>query len=235
MNTIFPTSNMMGNNGFLFIDFSAIVGNDFSETLIDELQLETSNGFVYLGVDNFEFCQDTPPDALISTMEPNPTGTNPIPVTITFTEEVTGLTTNEILVSNGMPMNLQTTDNIVFTVDIIPMATGLVTVDVPAGVAQDMGGNDNNAAVQFTIMYDFSLSTENLNTVTFSFINPVKNSLDIISGSEIEMIEVYGLNGVKIKSSRGNRVDVANLSAVVYFALIKTINGQMDTIKFIKN
>jgi len=60
---------------------------------------------------------------------------------------------SKIIVGNGTVSNLQLLaigyhEN--WTVDIIPSADGLVTVDIPAGAVQDYAGNDNIAATQFS-------------------------------------------------------------------------------------
>ncbi|GEQ85498.1 hypothetical protein ULMS_10060 [Patiriisocius marinistellae] len=62
-NTGFPTS-LVPDNGFYLLDFSAEGGTDNSATLIDELVFTIGGSFVYIGVDNFEFCSDPPPVAV---------------------------------------------------------------------------------------------------------------------------------------------------------------------------
>ncbi|MBN1409633.1 MAG: LamG domain-containing protein [Spirochaetales bacterium] len=94
------------------------------------------------------------PDVTITSTETSPTTASPIPVTITFTEAVTDFVMGDLAVGNGTAQNFQTTDNTVFTVDIVPPATGGdVTVDINAAVCQDAAGNDNTAATQFSITY----------------------------------------------------------------------------------
>ncbi len=57
-NTTFPTSTSQGNNGFLVVDFSSLDGNDVSASLVDEIEIQITADFVYVAVDNFDFCQD---------------------------------------------------------------------------------------------------------------------------------------------------------------------------------
>ncbi len=91
----------------------------------------------------------------ISSSESDPTNSSPFTVIITFSEAVTGFVVGDITVGNGSASNFQTSDNIVFTVDITPSEGGIVTVDVAAGVANDSltGLKSNTAASQFSITY----------------------------------------------------------------------------------
>ncbi len=96
----------------------------------------------------------TNPDVSITSSETDPTAANPIPITITFTEEVVGFDLSDISVSNGSPGNLNTADNIVFTADITPSASGIVSVDVFGATGTDLTGNFNNSSPTFNITYD---------------------------------------------------------------------------------
>ncbi len=80
------------------------------------------------------------------------TGTSPIPITITFSEDVTGFNAASITVTNGSVSNLMGF-GANYTADIFPAAYGTVTVDINAGVAQDAASNLNTAAPQYSITY----------------------------------------------------------------------------------
>jgi len=96
----YHTSTANGTNGFLQIDFSSVVGNDFSTELIDELEFEIGTSFVYLGLDNFEFCKDeTAPTVTITSSETSPSSLTTIPFTVTFSEDVTGFEQSDLNVS----------------------------------------------------------------------------------------------------------------------------------------
>jgi len=97
---------------------------------------------------------NTDPTVIIASAETTPTNSNPIPVTLTFSEEVTEFAVGDLTVGNGTAANFATADNIVFTADITPTADGNVTTDIAATIAQDLAGNDNEAATQFSILYD---------------------------------------------------------------------------------
>ncbi len=92
------------------------------------------------------------PTVTITSTAPNPTNTT-IPITITFSETVTGFLIGDITVGNGTAGSFSGSGD-TYTATITPAADGLVTVDVNAGVAQDRVGNPNESATQLTRTYD---------------------------------------------------------------------------------
>lgn len=65
-------------------------------------------------------------------------------VSFVFSKAVTGFTASDITVE-GIVNNLTTTDNKTFTATISPTATGILSINVAAGVATDSAGNGNTA------------------------------------------------------------------------------------------
>jgi uncharacterized repeat protein (TIGR01451 family) len=104
----------------------------------------------------------TPPNVAFSSAAPNPTNVSPIPVTVTFSENVTGFTAADIMTSNGTVNNFAGS-GAMYTFDLVPAGQGLVTADISAGVAQDLGGNPNTAATQFSRTYDSVAPTVTVN------------------------------------------------------------------------
>jgi gliding motility-associated-like protein len=54
-------TSFIQNSGYTLIDFSTESGQDNSNTSIDRLEITLGGSFVYLNLDNFEWCQDTTP------------------------------------------------------------------------------------------------------------------------------------------------------------------------------
>ncbi len=143
----------------------------------------------------------TRPGTVISTQIASPTNAATIPFKVTFDEPVTGFTLADIVPNNGVASNLQGS-GAVYTFDITPSGDGIVTVDVPAAVAQDAAGNDNTAAAQATITSDRTApgvvvgspaaSPTNANTIPFTigFSEPVngfvQGDLTITNGTIID-------------------------------------------------
>ena len=73
---------------------------------------------------------------------------------VVFGEAVTGFDITDFQLTNATVSNLQTTDNITYTVLITPTAQGTVSVTVPANAAVNIGGNGNTASAPLTWIYD---------------------------------------------------------------------------------
>lgn len=91
---------------------------------------------------------------LASTESPGPTDVDPLPLTITFNQVVSGFSLTDFECTNCSVSNLVTSNNLVFTVDVDPtVESGTVQVVVPAGAAQsDITGRDNTEG-EFSIEY----------------------------------------------------------------------------------
>jgi len=91
------------------------------------------------------------------------TGAAAFQATFTFDEPVYGFAQGDIAVVNGSLSNFSGSDgDTVFTVDVTPAADGTVSLDVAAGAATDLAGNDNTAAVQYTVTADVTPPTATL-------------------------------------------------------------------------
>lgn len=89
------------------------------------------------------------PTVAITSTESSPTLAVTIPLTITFSESVTGFEVGDITVA-GCTLGSLSGSGAVYTVTATPTAAS-ITVDIAAGVAADGAGNTNTAATQFAI------------------------------------------------------------------------------------
>jgi gliding motility-associated-like protein len=78
----------------------------------------------------------------------------PSTVNIVFSEAVTGFTLTDISLTNATASNLQTTDNIIYTVLVTPATEGIVSIKVPANAAVNVGGNNNSLSNTLSYYYD---------------------------------------------------------------------------------
>ncbi|MEM6782252.1 MAG: Ig-like domain-containing protein [Bacteroidota bacterium] len=106
------------------------------------------------------------PAVVVSTTAPDPTSTEPIPVTFTFSEEMTGFDASDVTVTGGTLGALTTEDNASFTGEIDPDGSGEVTVTVAADVATDAAGNGNAASNPLTITFDGEVPVLTISTPT---------------------------------------------------------------------
>ncbi|RSK46853.1 Ig-like domain-containing protein [Hymenobacter rigui] len=81
------------------------------------------------------------------------TTTSPIPVRVVFLESVTGFIAADVTVTGGTLSGFSGSGT-TYTFNVTPSASGTITVNVPANVAQDQAGNGNTAAAQFSILYN---------------------------------------------------------------------------------
>ncbi len=95
----------------------------------------------------------TSPTVLLASTESSPTSANPIPLTITFNEAVSGFTQSDLNVGNGSAANFSGS-GASYSANITPAGDGTVTVNVAAGAATDSAGNGNTVAPQFSIVYE---------------------------------------------------------------------------------
>jgi hypothetical protein len=106
------------------------------------------------------------PTVSMSSVAPNPANTSPIPVTVTFTQPVTGFVDTAITTANALVQNFAGT-GASYTFDLVPAGQGPVTADIAAGVAQDAANNANPIPPQFTPWIPPSLHTPHCFILTF--------------------------------------------------------------------
>jgi gliding motility-associated-like protein len=75
-------------------------------------------------------------------------------VSISFSEEVYGLTAADFEVTNGSISNVASSDKTIYTAVVTPAADGVVQVKLPAGKVTDLAGNPNEASNLLETRYD---------------------------------------------------------------------------------
>jgi Ca2+-binding RTX toxin-like protein len=108
----------------------------------------------------------TPPSVVISDDEggvANIAGGD-VTYTFTFDEDVTGFDASDVVVANGTKGAFNAVDPQTYTLVVTPDADfeGNMTVDVAGGAAQDIAGNNSNAAVQSVQAVDTLRPTLNI-------------------------------------------------------------------------
>ncbi|SIT93566.1 gliding motility-associated C-terminal domain-containing protein [Pontibacter indicus] len=161
------------------------------------------------------------PAVVLASTAPNPIN-RAFQVSVTFTEPVTGLTVQDLTVANATLSGLTTTDNMQYTVEVSPLADGLVTVSVPANVAQDAAGNGNTASAALTRTFNATRPTLALSTKATSPTNAAFEVTFTFSK------EVSGFEVADIAVSNGAAAAFTQVSAQVYTARITpTAEGEV--------
>ena len=136
----------------------------------------------------------------------SPTSLNPIPITVSFSEPVTGLDASDITVTNGAVTNgsIQSA-GASYAFGITPTADGTITVNIPAAAVVDAAGNSNTAAApQFTITSDrtpptvvISTQAQTVSTAAFTLAGTTEAGATVEvfkGGTSIGAASVTGIN-----------------------------------------
>lgn len=105
----------------------------------------------------------TAPTMVIATSQASPANA-PFPVSLTFSEKISGLTLASLTVTNGELSDLQTSDNIQFTARLTPAADGEASLSLAAGTVTDLAGNGNAASNTLAVSYDATRPAVELST-----------------------------------------------------------------------
>jgi hypothetical protein len=95
----------------------------------------------------------TGPTVTLQTTAPAAGATStPVPVTVLFSKPVTGFTLGDVEAAGAVLSNLRGGGS-VYAFDVTPTGQGPVTVQIPAGAAQDAAGNASAAAAPLTLTF----------------------------------------------------------------------------------
>ena len=135
------------------LGYSAAVNIEIASGAIKDLSGNSYVGITNATTWNFTTAADvTAPTVSVSTTAPDPTNVS-IPITITFSETVTGFVVTDITVTNGTAGSFAGSGT-TYTASITPTAQGAVTVSVAANVAVDGASNNNTASNTLSRTYD---------------------------------------------------------------------------------
>lgn len=98
--------------------------------------------------------------------------------------------------------------------------------------------NPNNEVLEFTVVIDRTLSTENSDFQDFTYYpNPIQNQLNFKAASEIEKVEIYNVLGQRVVEQTPQRktlsTDTSDFKAGIYIMKVQ-INGNKQSFKIIK-
>ncbi len=117
----------------------------------------------------------TAPTVGMSSSASDPTNGNPIPISVTFSEPVTGFIATDVVPGNATVENFAGS-GADYTFNLVPSGEGAVSADIAADVATDAAGNLNSAATQFSRVYDSVAPTVTLSSAAG---NPVNGAFSV--------------------------------------------------------
>ena len=153
-------SNLQGSGSTYTVDITAVGDGDVTVDIGAGAGLSVIGTLPNSAEDQFVIEFDgTRPDVLITSSMTGPTGASSIPITVTFSEVVTGFDISDLMAVNGDTGAPVDEGGGVYSTSIstASSSTGTITVDIGADPAIDAAGNGNTAATQFTIEYDSSI------------------------------------------------------------------------------
>ncbi|MEI7687049.1 MAG: Ig-like domain-containing protein, partial [Planctomycetota bacterium] len=155
------------------------------------------------------------PTVTITSSETSPTKAASIPVTVTFSEDVTGFTASSFTIANGTASGFVAVNGRSYTFSIVPTGDGAVTVNVAAGVAQSVSSSTGNAAGSFSITSDRTAPSA---AITSSAASPTNLAAIPIT---IEFSEdVIGFTAAGLTATGGTIGDVVAVDGNTYTTTI---------------
>ncbi len=171
----------------------------------------------------------TPPMVSITSSEPNPTNNSSFEITINFNEDITGFDISDIIIGNGTAANLSG-GGLSYTATVTATTTGMITVDINANSVNDLSGNGNIAATQFSIVYDnlLDVNDETLANGLTVYPTPSNNIINITGAIDldIERTEIFDIRGKLILSQKLdpssiiNTIDISSIPSGLYLMRI---------------
>ncbi len=137
------------------------------------------------------------PTATITSSTSYNTKNSPIPLIITFSDDVQGFTESDIQPTNGHISGFSGSGSI-YTALLAPATNGSVTVDIPAHAASNAEGTPSLAAATFSRIYDTTAPTVSISSQTTSPTNQTSIPV-VITFSE----PVTGFNNTDVTTTNG--------------------------------
>ena len=174
----------------------------------------------------------TPTCTITANPDKNPTNASSITYTFTWSEEVTGFTTEDITVTKGTKGTFTKTSGTVYTLVVTTQANqdNTQTINVAAGKCTDIAGNENAAISKevkidrksptCTITANPNTSPTNASSITYTF-----------TWSE----EVTGFTTEDITVTNGTKGTFTKTSGTVYTLVVTTAAKQDNTQKVVIN
>jgi hypothetical protein len=189
----------------------------------------------------------TVPNIVISSIEENYTNKSVFQLQFTASEEIQGFDISDLTVTNGVASNLQSTDNINYTVNLAPASEGQVTLAIPVGSYASKDDNiSNQISSNFSIVYDtrppivslfyppggtevlvnlFKVRinadepTKDFDNTHFNFSNCFPNNFDIIDSQNTDITIVAINKGAISIEYINNNTDLAGNSTLSGYTL----------------
>ncbi len=159
------------------------------------------------------------PTVQLASNASSPTNSRAIPVTVTFDQDVTGFTAGDLTIGNATAQNFKALDAKTYTLDLVPVADGEVTVTVPSDAALSLVGLGNLAAdTTLTFLYDGTAPTVSLSAPVD---DPTSVSRTLVKVTFSEPVTTLTLSGIEI--SGGTARNLVQVDVLVYGFVVDSL------------
>ncbi len=176
-------------------------------------------------VRSFEVAGAVAPTVQLTSTASSPTNSGAIPVTITFDQDVTGFTGGDLTLGNATAQNFKALDAKTYTVELVAVADGEVTVTVPANAVSSPVGLGNLAAdTTLTFLYDGTAPTVSLSAPVD---DPTSVSRVLVKVTFSEPVTTLTLSGIEITG--GTVRNLVQIDVLVYgFVVDTSVDGNVS-------
>ena len=181
---------------------------------------------------SYTYTDITPP---VVTIDPAVTVTNEqsLTVSVSFSEEITGLEIDDFSVTNGSASNLQTlAEGFEYSIDITAVTEGEVVITLPAGAVNDLNTLPNDVSTTgYTYSVINGLYSSNFTDITI-YPNPATDYV-IVDTKGFLYYEIYTETGMKIAEGNNEYIDVSVIKKGIYFLQVHTDDKIISDIKLL--
>ena len=159
------------------------------------------------------------PSTTVTADQGSPTNAAAITFTVRFSDPVAEFDASGIEITgtaeHGGAANFTTADNMTYTFVVAPTSDGTILVDVPAGAARDLAGNDNTAAERLPITRDTARPAP---TVTADQGSPTNASTIVFTVNFTKPVDGFAVGDVALSgdAARGGASNFATVNATTY-------------------
>ena len=213
--------NFSGDGSSYSFDLLPIADGTFSATIGAEAFSDNADNDNVEG-DSISLTSDrTAPTVSLSTTSGDPTNDEPISVTVTFSESVSGFDSDDLMVTNASVSNF-TGSGSSYSFDLSATGDGLISVTVEGNGATDAAGNGNESGT-FSINSD---QTDPTATITVTPSNPT-------NASSIEFVvtfdeNVTGLDASDFSVVNGSITELTGSGGEYYVMVTPTADGTVS-------
>jgi hypothetical protein len=189
-------SNLTGSGAVYSVEISPTTEGEFTVTVPGGVAVDAAGNANMASGALSRIYDLTPPTVTLSSSLPNPTSTNPLLITVVFSENVTGLASGDFTVVNGSVVSLSG-DGATYTASVAPTSEGEIQVSLLSSMAVDAAGNGNLASNAVTRTFDSVAPDPPVITSPSSGAVLTSNSPTFVgTGAPSALVEVHTATGI---------------------------------------